>query len=161
MNKYPKKIDTVSVDYVEKKNYNFKTEQTNNHKNPSVKNLPVHTTILQTFLSLDKFSNLNILENELSMDIEYASMIIQKPGSINVTHRDEFFKLKDKNREKIRANIFLTDWEFGQLVETECLTITRWEKYSAYVWNNEVSHFAINFSDIDKITLQFSGYCNE
>ena len=162
MSKYPKKIENVSIDYVKNDNYDFHCEETNNNpKSLSSKNLSLHTTIQQTFLPLEKFSNIKILEKELSMDIKYASMIIQNPGSINVTHKDEFFYLKDKNREKIRANIFLTDWDFGQLVETECLTITRWKKYSAYVWDNNIAHFAINFSDIDKITLQFSGYSNE
>ena len=158
MNTYPKKIENVSVEYVSNTNYEFKTEQTNGHKNPSSKTFDIHTTIQQTFLPLDSFSNIKTLEKELFMDIEYASMIIQHSGSINIPHKDEFFRLKDKTRNKVRANIFLTDWEFGQIVETECRTITKWKKYNAYVWDNKQYHFAVNFSQSDKITLQFSGY---
>tara|TARA_Y100000004_G_scaffold191073_1_gene249228 strand:- start:880 stop:1365 length:486 start_codon:yes stop_codon:yes gene_type:complete len=158
---YPKKIENVSVDYVKNENYVFNTEQTNGHKNPTSKKFSVHTTIQQTFLPLETFFNIKTLEDELMMDIEYASLIIQHSGSIIIPHKDEFFRLKNKTRNKVRANIFLTDWKFGQLVETEDITIKKWKKFNAYVWDNNLYHFAVNFSHSDKVTLQFSGYSNE
>ena len=158
---YPKKINKVPLDNIRVEDYVFHTEETN-HQKSFIKSLPFHTTIQQTFVPLENIKNLSIIETELNMSIGYASMIIQNPGSINVCHKDQCFLLEEKtNKTKIRANIFLSDWILGQLIETESFTISRWEKFSAYIWDVNSWHFAINFSDVDKLTLQFSGYSNE
>lgn len=116
----------------------------------------------QQFLDLSEFDNLKKIQEEINVDIKYASLIKQEPGSINSSHFDMFWKMQDikTDKPKVRVNIFMSDWHLGQLVETSKKTFSRWKIGNASVWDNSIEHFAINFSEHDKITLQFSGLYN-
>ena len=60
------------------------------------------------------------LGKQLNMDVKTVSTILQPPGNTVTLHRDTFFKFKslypDDTRPKVRANIYLQDWEPGHLI---------------------------------------------
>ena len=60
------------------------------------------------------------LGKQLNMDVKTVSTILQRPGNTVTLHRDTFFKFKslypDDTRPKVRANIYLQDWEPGHLI---------------------------------------------
>lgn len=115
------------------------------------------TTVLQKNIDIKKIKKLNDIEDRLGVDFIYSSMIIQKPGSINCVHVDHFHRLKKNKDNAVRVNIFISEWSFGQLVQTPEKTFSNWNVGEWCIWNNQVKHFALNFSDTDKITLQLSG----
>lgn len=118
------------------------------------------TTVYQKFLDVSAIENINYLSEQLKIDIKYASISLQPPGSINCIHVDKFHKLKEKynGENPVRANIFLSKWEYGQLVQTPSNSYHNWKVGNYTIWDETVQHFAINFSLFDKYTLQFSGF---
>ena len=60
------------------------------------------------------------LGKQLNMDVKTVSTILQPPVNTVTLHRDIFFKFKslypDDTRPKVRANIYLQDWEPGHLI---------------------------------------------
>ena len=119
--------------------------------------------IYQKQLKHEEIENLNQIEKQLNVDVRYISIILQKPGSINAHHFDKFWKLKNEHdkRRKIRVNIFLNEWRFGQLVVTPELIFSNWSIGDASIWDNTVEHFALNLSGYNKFTLQLTGYQND
>jgi hypothetical protein len=119
----------------------------------------INCKIFQKFIDKDDIKNFDNIEKKLPLLVEYVSVIKQYQGSINATHVDKFYKLRDKkNKYPVRLNVFLTDWSFGQTVMTPKKTFTHWKKGEYCLWNNTVEHMAINFSVDIKVTMQFSGY---
>jgi hypothetical protein len=155
----------VSIDYVfqEKFQDNFRLVDTSCTSTNALGYADLNCNILQQFIDLDDISNLNQLNHQLNVDIKYATLILQKPGSVNASHYDKFWPLNDipTNKIKVRINVFLSKWYFGQLVECSNKTISRWSIGEATCWDSTIEHFAINFSKYDKLTLQLSGLYND
>ena len=60
------------------------------------------------------------LGEKLNIDVVTVSSIVQPPGNTITMHRDTFFKIKnmypDEKRKKVRANIYLQDWQPGHII---------------------------------------------
>ena len=88
------------------------------------------------------------LGKQLNMDVKTVSTILQPPGNTVTLHRDTFFKFKslypDDTRPKVRANIYLQDWEPGHLIhyqdhnkEWQCSD--HWKAGEGYLWDSDLS----------------------
>ena len=90
-------IDQVSIDYVfqEKFQDNFRLVDTSCTSTNALGYADLNCNILQQFIDLDDISNLNQLNHQLNVDIKYATLILQKPGSVNASHYDKFWPLND------------------------------------------------------------------
>ena len=102
------------------------------------------------------------LENQLGLEVITVSTIMQKPGNIIPWHRDIFYqitkKFPNRKEEKVRANMFLTDWENGQFLQFDDEVITNWKKNTGYIFNDQVLHLSSNAGLKNKVTLQVSGF---
>ena len=120
-----------------------------------------NTTIYQKFFTKDDV-DFKELEEQLNMEVATVSAILQKPGNIIPWHRDMFYqitkKFPNRKEEKVRANMFLTDWENGQFLQFDDEVITHWKKNTGYVFNNQVLHLSSNAGLCNKVTLQVSGF---
>ena len=102
----------------------------------------------------------------LHMDVKTISAILQPPGNVVTLHRDTFFKFKnlypDDDRTKVRANIFLEDWQVGHFLQYEdrgeWISCTHWKSGEGYLWDNQPRHLSCNAGLTDKYTLQVSGF---
>ena len=103
----------------------------------------------------------------LDMDVKTISAILQPPGNTVTLHRDTFFKFKsqypDDNRLKVRANIYLEEWQPGHLIhyqdhnkEWQCSD--HWHAGQGYLWDSNHLHLSGNCGLKDKYTLQISGF---
>ena len=104
--------------------------------------------------------------NQLNMEVVTISSIKQPPGNIIPIHRDTFFQIKkrfpDDNRQKVRANIFLEDWNVGHMLQYEFQggwsSCTHWEAGQGFIWDSGPLHLSANAGMSDKYTLQISGF---
>ena len=122
-----------------------------------------NTTIYQKFFSNEEI-DFKELEEQLDMEVITVSVILQKPGNMIPWHRDIFYQITkafpNREDEKVRANMFLTDWKNGQFLQCEDEIITHWKKNTGYIFNNQVLHLSSNAGLEDKVTLQVSGFYN-
>tara|TARA_B100000953_G_scaffold97318_1_gene79746 strand:- start:198 stop:713 length:516 start_codon:yes stop_codon:yes gene_type:complete len=163
-------LDQISIDFtlLDKYQNNFtEKDKTDTYSTISTADLNVKTAyqnlscdIYQKSIDLNEISTLKDIEEQINADIKYASIILQKPGSINAHHFDKFWLLKNDNdeRTKVRVNVFLSEWYFGQILETTEKTISKWKIGDAGMWDDTVEHFSVNLSGYDKLTMQLSGY---
>ena len=108
-----------------------------------------------------------ILGEQLNMDVKTVSTILQPPGNTVTLHRDTFFKFKDLYpddlRPKVRANIYLQDWEPGHLIhyqdhDIEWQCSDHWSAGDGFLWDSNHLHLSGNCGLKDKYTLQISGF---
>ena len=104
---------------------------------------------------------------QLNMIVITVSTILQPPGNTVTLHRDTFFKINkdypEDNRTKVRANIFLQDWQPGHLVHyqdhnKEWVCSDHWKAGEGYLWDSNHLHLSGNCGLKDKYTLQISGF---
>jgi len=139
------------------------TEQADLHENVGFPDslCMENTAIYQKFFD-ENDVDFKELEDQLSIEVVTVSAILQKPGNIIPWHRDIFYqitkKFPDRKEEKVRANMFLTDWKNGHFLQCEDEIITHWKKNTGYIFNNQVLHLSSNAGLEDKITLQVSGF---
>ena len=106
------------------------------------------------------------LGKKLGVDVVSISTIMQPCGSSIPMHVDHFHKIRtqfpDDTRTKVRANIFLQDWEPGHILhykfKDEWYTSSPWKSGEGYVWDNEIMHLSGNSGMLPKYTLQVSGF---
>lgn len=83
-----------------------------------------------------------------------------EPNRILPPHLDTFYTLKQlKNVEVsqcVRYVIMLEDWVFGQYVEIDDLTLTRWKKGDVWYFDHNYYHWAVNGSNQKFHTCQVS-----
>jgi len=107
------------------------------------------------------------LGKQLNIDVKTVSSILQPPGNTITLHRDTFFKFKslypDDTRPKVRANIYLQDWQPGHLIhyqdhnkKWQCSD--HWIAGEGYLWDSDHLHLSGNCGLQDKYTLQVSGF---
>ena len=140
-----------------------KSEQTDLHKEVGFPDTLCieNTAIYQKFFTKDEV-DFEELGKQLGIEVITVSSILQKPGNIIPWHRDIFYqitkKFPDRKEEKVRANMFLTDWENGQFLQFDNKIVTHWKKNTGYIFNNQVLHLSSNAGFHNKITLQVSGF---
>ena len=107
------------------------------------------------------------LGKQLGMEVVTVSSILQPPGNVITLHRDTFFQINKKFpndlRPKVRANIYLQDWEVGHIIQyrdtsNEWQTSTHWTQGDGYLWDSDILHLGANIGVKDKYTLQISGF---
>ena len=125
-----------------------------------------NTVIHQLWFGPDQV-DYTTLGKMLNMEIVTISSILQPPGNIITLHRDTFFqiskKFPDDNRTKVRANIYLQDWEVGHIVQYKDLdgewkNSTHWKRSEGFLWDSDILHIGANIGLKDKYTLQISGF---
>ena len=120
-----------------------------------------NTAIYQKFFEKNEV-DFKELEDQLDIEVITVSAILQKTGNIIPWHKDIFYqitkKFPDRQDEKVRANMFLTDWENGQFLQFDDEIITHWRKNTGYIFNNQILHLSSNAGFHSKITLQVSGF---
>lgn len=99
-----------------------------------------------------------------SMELEEGSVswTMIRPARIVPIHQDYFVNLRKNYNVSLeqcsRYLLMLDDWSFGQLVELDDLTITRWKKGDVWEFDYTVSHWAVNASNINFYTCQISRF---
>ena len=83
-----------------------------------------------------------------------------RPNQIIPPHTDNFYMLRQKYNATVddclRYLIFLEDWKFGQYVEFEDLSISKWKRGDVWFFNYKSKHWAVNASNDDLHTCQVS-----
>lgn len=111
--------------------------------------------------------NFEELGSQLGIDVVTVSAILQPPGNIITLHRDTFFQINKKfptdTRTKVRANIYLKEWEVGHIIQYKDLsdewqTSTHWHQGEGFLWDSNILHIGANIGLTDKFTLQISGF---
>jgi len=107
------------------------------------------------------------LGEKLNIDIVTISSILQPPGNTITMHRDTFFKIKnmypEDERTKVRANIYLEDWQPGHIIHyqdenKDWQSSTHWLAGDGFIWDSEHLHLSANAGLKPKYTLQISGF---
>lgn len=107
------------------------------------------------------------LGKQLGIEVITVSAILQPPGNIITLHRDTFFQISKRyptdTRIKVRANIYLKDWEVGHIIHYKDLneewqTNTHWTNGEGLLWDSDILHIGANIGLKDKYTLQISGF---
>mgnify|MGYP003314827939 FL=1 len=108
-----------------------------------------------------------ILGDQLKMEVITVSTILQPPGNTVTLHRDTFYQFKlsypDDPRTKVRANIYLQDWEPGHVLHYQDENLdwqsdSHWSAGEGYLWDPIHLHLSGNCGLKDKYTLQISGF---
>lgn len=124
-----------------------------------------NTAIRQQFFDVDDI-DFDYLGSQLNMEVVTVSVILQEPGNFIPVHRDTFFQINkrfpDDTRTKVRANIFLEDWNPGHLIQYESSegwkTVDNWKAGEGIMWGSETPHIGANVGLTDKYTMQVSGF---
>jgi len=88
---------------------------------------------------------------------------IQKPGYIIPPHKDNFLSVKDedkKTRQTCRIFVFMSDWQFGQILMVEDKVLHNWKKGDTWIWDSDALHMSANGSVQDKLSLIITGFVN-
>ena len=110
------------------------------------------------------------LGEKLGIEIVTVSAILQPPGNTITMHKDTFFQIKKKypndERKKVRANIYLEDWDPGHFInyqdaDKQWQTSTHWKAGEGFIWDSDHLHLSANAGLTPKYTLQISGFYNE
>jgi len=95
---------------------------------------------------------------------------LQPPGNTIPIHRDTFFQINKKYpndpRLKVRANIYLQNWDVGHFLQYQDLeknwhNSTHWNAGQGYIWDHNHLHLSANAGMRPKYTLQISGFWNK
>jgi hypothetical protein len=109
------------------------------------------------------------LGEKLGMEVITVSTILQPPGNVITLHRDTFFQINkkypDDSRNKIRANIYMQDWQPGHFINyqdesLEWQTSTHWKQGDGFIWDSNHLHLSANAGLLSKFTMQISGFLN-
>jgi len=104
---------------------------------------------------------------QLGIEVITISSILQPPGNVITLHRDTFYQISKKfpndTRTKVRANIYLQDWEIGHLIHYKDLNDnwqinTHWLSGEGFLWDSDILHIGANIGVVNKYTLQISGF---
>lgn len=104
--------------------------------------------------------------SQLDMEVVTISSILQPPGNVIPIHRDTFYQINqrypDDDRQKVRANIYLQDWEVGHILQYQLhdgwASNTHWQAGQGFVWDSSPLHLSANAGMKNKYTLQISGF---
>lgn len=150
-----------------------KREQEDIHKNMSKKfpnSYHENNTIIQQLWYDKNEVDYDDLGKQLNMEVITVSSILQPPGNVITLHRDTFFQINKKypkdKRIKVRANIYLQDWEVGHIIQYRDLNFewknsTHWKQGDGFLWDSDVMHIGANIGLTNKYTLQISGFLNK
>ena len=105
-------------------------------------------------------------KKQLGIEVVTVSSILQPPGNTIPVHRDTFFQIKkrfpDDTRLKVRANIYLEEWNMGHFlqyeIDKEWHNSTHWSAGDGFMWDNKHLHLSSNAGMNNKYTLQISGF---
>lgn len=126
-------------------------------------------TRIQQLWFTDKDIDFMDLGNRLGIEVVTVSTILQPPGNVVTLHRDTFFKINnlhpDDDRLKVRANIYMQDWQPGHFINYqdenyEWQTSTHWQQGAGFLWDSNHLHLSANAGLTNKYTLQVSGFLN-
>lgn len=129
------------------------------------KSYNLHNTIIyQMWYDNEKLKK--DLGKMLGIDVVSISSIMQPCGNTITVHADHFYKIKtsypNDKRKKVRANIFLKDWEPGHILQykydNKWVSPSHWKAGDGYIWDSDVLHLSGNSGMIPKFTLQVSGF---
>lgn len=104
---------------------------------------------------------------QLGMEIITISSVRQQPGCVITLHKDTFYQINkrfpDRTDLKVRANIYLEDYKFGQMVQyispnNTFETSVGWKSGEGWVWDSDIQHLSCNAGMEDKYTIQVSGF---
>jgi hypothetical protein len=109
------------------------------------------------------------LGNQLGIEIITISSILQEPGCVVPLHRDTFYQINQKypNRQepKVRANIYLEDYQIGQFIQYQTDTGYKisidWRAGDGFMWDSTVLHLSAKAGMKNKLTLQISGFLKQ
>jgi len=103
--------------------------------------------------------------NQLGIEVITVSSIKQRPGGVIPYHRDTFYKITQQypNRSelKVRANIHLSPWSMGHIIEYGDEVYRKWNQGDGLLWDSSILHLGANNGFKDKYTLQVSGFLME
>ena len=108
--------------------------------------------------------------DQLGIEVITMSSILQPPGNTITMHRDTFFKINnmypDDTRPKVRANIYLEDWQPGHIIHyqdanKDWQSSTHWSSGEGFIWDSDHLHLSANAGLKPKYTLQVSGFLNK
>ena len=103
--------------------------------------------------------------NQLGMEVVTVSSICQPPGCVIPLHRDTFFQINqrypDRKELRVRANIYLEDWQLGHFIQYDDTVSTHWQQGDGFLWDSEVLHLGANAGMQHKYTLQVSGFLKQ
>ena len=127
-----------------------------------------NTGIRQQFFDVDDV-DFDYIGNQLGIDVVTVSAILQEPGNFIPIHRDTFYQINkrfpDDDRTKVRANVFLEDWQPGHLIQYEAKdgwkTIDNWKAGDGIMWSSNTPHIGANVGLNNKYTMQISGFLKD
>ena len=101
------------------------------------------------------------------IDARHITTIKQPCGSCIIRHYDTLYHIRDKwpedNRLRVRANIYLEDWEPGHFLgfqqeSGEWFSDCNWKAGNGWIWDREPHHASANAGLTPKYTLQVTGF---
>ena len=120
-----------------------------------------NTRINQLWWAADQL-DFEDIGRQLGIEVVTVSSIRQHPGCVIPWHRDTFFQINQRYRDrkelKVRANIFMEDWKMGHYIQYDDTVVTHWKQGEGLMWDSEVLHLGANAGMQDKFTLQISGF---
>lgn len=69
----------------------------------------------------------------------------------------QMFNITNPN-DMYRGIVFLEDWKSGHYFEIDGEILMPWKKGDWVYWNNDVPHYAGNFGQADRYTMQITGH---
>ena len=127
-----------------------------------------NTTIHQVWWDVEDFEGIEEIGRQLNIEVKGLSSIKQDPGNVIPIHKDIFKKIKDKfdteGKNIVRANIHLTEWSPGQIIqyekEDQWNNYTHWKIGEGLLFDDNCLHVGMNGSLKSKYTMQISGFYN-
>jgi hypothetical protein len=109
------------------------------------------------------------LGTRLGMDVITVSTIRQDPGNVLPIHYDTFFLIgknhPHRREPKVRANIYMQDWQLGHHLEYELddqWQISHgWRAGDGLIWDSSHLHLSSNAGMSPKYTMQISGFLRQ
>jgi hypothetical protein len=143
------------------------TDVHNKYGNSFPKSYHIDNTRIQQLWFGPEDVDYEYLGKIFGMEVKTVSSILQPPGNVVTMHRDTFFKFKneypDDTRLKVRANMYLEDWQPGHLIHYqdenfEWQSSTHWKAGEGFLWDDQHLHLSANAGLVPKYTLQVSGF---
>lgn len=96
----------------------------------------------------------------LNLNVGTVGWMNIRPNQIVPPHTDNFYMLRqeyDAHIENcVRFLVFLEDWKFGQHVEFDTISISKWCKGDVWMFDYQSRHWAVNASNENFHTCQIS-----
>lgn len=120
-----------------------------------------NTKIRQVWWDDTQIDYINIGQ-QLGMEVVTVSSILQPPGCVIPLHRDTFYQIiqryPNRTELKVRANVYLEDWQVGHFIQYDDQISTHWKQGQGWLWDSSVLHLGANAGMTNKYTLQISGF---